>query len=160
MGIYCCPADKLPILGHNVQRVRSYALNGMMGKNAEPGGFNPAGWVHPGIPEHRKFADVQRPGPSGASFFIDQQSDPDPVKCSVNDGYCGIDFGKKGPVWPDLTGSRHGNGGQLSFSDGHAQRLKWLEPTTRGLNTLNATTKDRDQDIGQIWRTTYPPENW
>ena len=143
-----------------MQRVRSYSLNCMMGKNAELGGFDPSGWVHPGIPEHLRFSDVRNPGPSGASFFIDEQSDPEPSRCSINDGYIGIDYAKKGPVWPDLTGSRHGNCGQLSFSDGHVQKLRWQEPTTRGLNAANATTKIRDRDIEQIWKTTYPPAEW
>src|SRR2546426_6840705 len=147
--IYRCPADKIPVNGGNVQRVRSYSLNGMMGDNADPAGINGGMWVHPGIREHLKLTEVINPGPSGASFFIDEQSDPDPMKCSVNDGYLGIDFSKKGPVWPDLTGSRHGNGGQISFADGHAQRLRWLEPTTRYL-VLNAVTKYRDRDIEQM----------
>src|SRR5437899_2886962 len=50
--IYRCPADKLPVNGANVQRVRSYSLNEMMGDNAEPGGINGGLWVHPGIKEH------------------------------------------------------------------------------------------------------------
>lgn len=160
VAIYRCPADKLPVQGQDVQRVRSYSLNGMMGSNAEPGNFNPGQWVHPGIREHLKFSNVKNPGPSAASFFIDEQSDPDPAKCSINDGYIGIDYAKKGPIWPDLTGSRHGNCAQLSFSDGHSQQLKWREPTTRQLNAANATTKFRDRDIEQIWKTTYPPEQW
>jgi prepilin-type N-terminal cleavage/methylation domain-containing protein len=160
VAIYCCPADKFPVLGTTVQRVRSYSLNGMMGQNPEPGGFDPSAWVHPGIPEHRKLSDVRNPGPSWASFFFDEQSDPDPAKCSIDDGYMGIDSGKKGPVWPNLTGSRHGNAGQLSFSDGRAQRIKWLKPTTRWLNSATATTKPRDRDIEQIWKTTYPAEQW
>jgi prepilin-type N-terminal cleavage/methylation domain-containing protein/prepilin-type processing-associated H-X9-DG protein len=160
VAIYRCPADKLPIQGQSRQRVRSFSLNCMMGKNAEPNGFDPAMWVHPGIPEHLKLADVRNPSPSKASFFIDEQSDPDPAKCSINDGYIGIDFAKKGPVWPDLTGSRHGNCAQLSFADGHVQVLKWREPTTRWLNAANATTKFRDKDIEQIWETTYPVEEW
>jgi len=157
--IYRCPADKLPVNGANVHRVRSYSLNEMMGDNAEPGGINGGLWVHPGIKEHLKFTDVINPVPSSASFLVDEQSDPDPAKCSVNDWCLGIDFAKKGPVWPDLTGSRHGNAAQLSFADGHAQRLPWLEPTTRYLK-LGASTKYRDRDIEQIWKTTYQAEQW
>jgi prepilin-type N-terminal cleavage/methylation domain-containing protein/prepilin-type processing-associated H-X9-DG protein len=158
-GIYRCPADKLPVAGSSVLRVRNYSINCMMGNNLDPTGFDPGTFIHPNRPEHRKLTDVKNPGPSNASFFFDEQSDPDPNQCSLNDGYLGIDFGKKGPVWPDLTGSRHGNGGQISYADGHAQRLKWLEPTTRYLK-LGASTKSRDRDIEQIWKTTYPPELW
>lgn len=159
--IYRCPADKLPVNGTATQRVRSYSLNCMMGNNVEPGRFDPTGLIHPGFRENRKFTDIKNPGPSAASFFIDEQSHPEPAKCSVNDGYIGIDFLKKGPVWPDLTGSRHGNFGVLSFADGHVQSLKWLESTTRYLVAgPTASTKFRDRDIEQIWKTTYPPELW
>ena len=117
VGIYRCPADTLPPNGSTVPRVRDYSLNGMMGNNAEPSGFNAGNIVHPGIKEHLKFGDVLNPGPSKASFFFDEQADSNPSTCSVNDGYLGIDSGKKGSVWPDMVGSRHGNFGQLSFAD-------------------------------------------
>jgi prepilin-type N-terminal cleavage/methylation domain-containing protein/prepilin-type processing-associated H-X9-DG protein len=158
-GIYRCPADKVPVNGTAILRVRNYSLNGMMGANSAPGVFDAASIVHPGVPEHLTFTAVTDPAPSNASFLLDEQSDPDPNKCSLNDGYLGIDFGKKGPVWPDLTGSRHGNYAQLSFADGHAQKLRWLEGTTRFLK-LGASTKFRDRDIEQIWKTTYPSQLW
>ncbi len=161
VGIYRCPADTQLPNGSTVPRVRDYSLNGMMGSNAEPGGFNAGNIVHPGIMEHLKFTDVLNPGPSKASFFFDEQADPNPSTCSVNDGYLGIDSGKKGPVWPDMVGSRHGNFGQLSFTDGHAQRLKWLEPTTQFLKAgPTAVTVYKDKDIEQIWKTTYPEDQW
>lgn len=161
VAIYQCPSDRIPTAGSKSPRVRSYSLNGMMGNNAEPGNFDPSGVVHPGFRENRKFTDIKNPPPSSASFLIDEQSNPDPAKCSVNDGYIGIDFGKKGPAWPDLTGSRHGNFGLMSFADGHVQSLKWLEPTTRYLVAgPTATTKLKDRDIEQIWKTTYPSELW
>lgn len=160
VDIYRCPADKVLVKGVSVQRVRSYSLNGMMGKNAEPGNFDPSVWVHPNIPEHRKFSDVVRPGPANASFFIDEQSHPDAAECSVNDGYLGIDWAKKGPAWPDLPSSRHGNFGHASYVDGHAQPWKWREPTTSSLTVRNASTKYRDRDIQQIWSSTYPEDLW
>jgi len=133
VDIYRCPADKLPVNGTAAQRVRSYSLNCMMGNNNEPGRFYQGPLIHPGFTENRKLSDVQNPPPTSASFFIDEQSDPVPVNCSINDSYIGLDFGKKRPVWPDLTGSRHGNFGVMSFADGHVQSLKWLEPATRFL---------------------------
>jgi prepilin-type N-terminal cleavage/methylation domain-containing protein/prepilin-type processing-associated H-X9-DG protein len=159
VDIYRCPADVIPVNGSSTPRVRSYSLNGMMGDNAAPGGFNAGLIVHPGFPEHKKLIEIINPSPSQASFLLDEQSDPDPSKCSLNDGYLGIDFVKKGPVWPDLVGSRHGNAGQMSFADGRAQRMKWLEPSTRFLK-LGAVTKARDRDIEQIWKTTYPADLW
>lgn len=160
VDIYRCPADKLVISGGTVPRVRSFSLNCMMGNNYEPGRFNPGPMIHPGFPENRKFSQIKNPSPAIASFFIDEQSHPERVKCSINDGYIGIDFGKKGPVWPDLTGSRHGNFGQYSAADGHVDRWKWLEPTTRYLNAQTATTKFKDRDMEQVWKTTYPADLW
>jgi len=159
--IYRCPSDRLPVNGSTAPRVRGYSLNCMMGNNVEPGRFDPSNLIHPGFRENRKLTDIKNPNPSSASFFIDEQSHPEQSKCSINDGYIGIDFLKKGPVWPDMTGSRHGNFGLMSFADGHVQQLKWLEPTTRYLVAgPTATTKPRDRDIEQIWKTTYPPELW
>jgi len=160
VGIYNCPADKLPVAGSSSRRVRSYSLNGMMGNNAQPGQYNPAPTVHPGFPENVKFTNIRNPGPSAASFFIDEQSHPSTTKCSVNDGYIGIDFGKKGPDWPDLAGSRHGNFGQFSCADGHVQKWKWFESSTRFLTIGNSSTRFKDRDIEQVWKTTYPPELW
>ena len=157
--IYRCPADKLPMNGTSVQRVRSYALNGMMGKNNEPGGVDAAGVIHPGIPETLKLTNVRNPNPTAASFFIDEQSDPSSAKCSIDDGYFAVDYAKKGPVWPNIPASRHGNGGQLSFADGHAQRWSWREPTTRTL-CYPASTKFKDRDLEQLWKSTYPAEQW
>jgi prepilin-type N-terminal cleavage/methylation domain-containing protein/prepilin-type processing-associated H-X9-DG protein len=161
IGIYRCPADNTFPAGFSGERVRDFSLNGMMGSNAEPGGFNAGNIVHPGIPEHLKLTEVVNPGPSQASFFFDEQADPKAVNCSVNDGYLGIDSGKKGPVWPDMVGSRHGNFGQLSYADGHAQKMNWLEPTTQFLKAgATAVTKFKDRDIEQIWKTTYPEDQW
>jgi prepilin-type processing-associated H-X9-DG protein len=165
VGVYRCAADIRFPNGSKSERVRNYSLNGMMGSNADPtpGAINPANIIHPGVQEHLKFTDVINPSPSRASFFFDEQADPDPNYCSLNDGYLGIDFGKKGPVWPDLVGSRHGNFAQLSYADGHADKLKWLEPTTqylRGGALGAASTVFHDRDIQQIWLTTYPENQW
>jgi len=161
LGIYRCPADNTFPTGSTGERVRDFSLNGMMGSNQEPGGFDAANIIHPGIQEHLKFTDVVNPGPARASFFWDEQADSNPSTCSVNDGYLGIDFGKKGPVWPDLVGSRHGNFGQLSYADGHATKMNWLEPTTQFLKAgPTATTVYHDRDIEQVWKTTYPEDQW
>jgi hypothetical protein len=149
----------VPLAATSVQRVRSYSLNCMMGDNDQPGGPNPGGWIHPGILEHRKFANVINPPPTGASFFLDEQSDPNPALCSVNDGYFSIASNLKGPVWPDIPASRHGNFGHFSCADGHVQGWKWFEPTTPSLKN-HAQTIARDRDIEQMWITTYPPEQW
>jgi len=159
--IYRCPADKVSFNNTSGQRVRSYAVNGMMGDNR-----NSASDVHPGVRENLRFTDVQRPGPSAASLFVDEQADAIPSLSSIDDGYYAIELGSKGPNWRNIPASRHGNGGQLSFADSHAERLKWREPTTRTLRgngrsgATAAVTKFRDRDLEQLWKSTYPPEGW
>jgi prepilin-type N-terminal cleavage/methylation domain-containing protein/prepilin-type processing-associated H-X9-DG protein len=161
-GIYRCPADKYPVKGGTGLRVRSYSLNGMMGDN---GGVTD---VHPGIKEYRKLSEIKNPSPSMASFFFDEQSDPNYSLCSIDDGYYAIESATQrlSGNWRNLPASRHGNGGQISFADGHAQKLKWLEGTTQHLkgssrgSNVAAHTKANDRDLQQLYFSTYPPEGW
>ena len=152
--IYQCPSDKLGIKigGRSVLRVRSVSLNGMMGENTD---WVPAS-VHPGIPESRRFSDVADPGPSSANFFIDEQSDPIPSLCSIDDGYFAVDSFQS-DTWRNPPASRHGNGGVLSFADGHAELWRWVEPTTRRLRgPYPAAHKPTDADLIRLKRATYP----
>jgi len=158
--VYRCPADKIGFNNTSGLRVRSYSMNGMMGDN-----LGTAADVHPGIPENKRFSNVRNPGPSQASLLIDEQADPTPSLSSIDDGYYAVEYAGKGPAWRNIPASRHGNGGQLSFADGHAQRLKWLEPTTQSLrgngrSGAAAVTKFKDRDLEQLWKSTYPPELW
>jgi len=150
--IYRCPSDKFPLRGRNVVRVRSYSLNGMMGENTD---WVPAS-VHPGIPENRKFTDVKDPGPSSANFFVDEQSDPNPSLCSIDDGYFAVDSFQSA-TWRNPPASRHGNGGVLSFSDGHAELWRWVETKTRLLKgPYPAATRPIDRDLIRLKKATYP----
>jgi prepilin-type N-terminal cleavage/methylation domain-containing protein/prepilin-type processing-associated H-X9-DG protein len=159
--IYRCPADKISFNNVAGLRVRSYSANGMMGDNR-----GTALDVHPGIKENLRFADVRHPGPALASYFIDEQSDPTPARSSIDDGYYAVESANKGPGWRNIPASRHGNGGQMSFADGHAERLKWREPTTRSLKGNGRTggvqpqTKFKDRDLEQMWKSTYPAAGW
>jgi len=122
--------------------------------------------VHPGVAENLRFTSVRNPGPTAASLFIDEQADAIPALSSIDDGYYAIEFASKGPSWRNIPASRHGNGGQLSFADGHAERFKWREPTTRYLkgnsrsSQTAVSTKFKDRDLEQLWKSTYPPEGW
>ena len=145
--IYRCPSDKLPfkIAGKSVIRVRSVSLNGMMGENTD---CVPAS-VHPGIPENRKFSDIKDPGSSQANFFVDENAD------SIDDGYFAVDSWQS-TYWRNTIASRHGNGGLLSFADGHAELWRWLEAKTRLLKGLNAATTPNDRDLRRLKEATYP----
>jgi len=157
--IYRCPSDKFPLRGRSVVRVRSISLNGMMGENTD---WVPAS-VHPDItnptrpiPENKKFSDVKDPGPSQANFFVDEQSDPNPALCSIDDGYFAVDSFQS-TTWRNPPASRHGNGGVLSFADGHAELWKWIEGKTRTLKgPYPPATRPIDRDLIRLKRATYP----
>jgi prepilin-type N-terminal cleavage/methylation domain-containing protein/prepilin-type processing-associated H-X9-DG protein len=173
-GIYRCPGDSDFIPGQTQPRVRTYSMNGMMGDNlgsvnGSPvhGNSGQAGYIM----ENKKFAAVHAPGPSDASFFMDEQSGPaasqDPNlvgSSSIDDGYFAVDSGGTAPSgtsfssskWRNVLSSRHGNMGQMSFADGHAGRMKWLLPNTKTLHGVNADTKIiNNADKKQIWLSTY-----
>jgi prepilin-type N-terminal cleavage/methylation domain-containing protein/prepilin-type processing-associated H-X9-DG protein len=161
-AIYRCPADKYSIAGGSGLRVRSYSLNGMMGNNGAVTD------VHPNIPSNLKFSDIRTPEPSSASFFFDEQSDPNTSLCSIDDGYYAIESNspKLTGNWRNLPASRHGDAGQISYADGHAQRMKWLEQSTHTLRGNSrsggyaAHTKAFDKDLQQLYLTTYPAQGW
>lgn len=154
-AIYRCPSAK-EVSGSGLPRVRNYSINGMMGDNRES-----TSDVHVGIPENKKMSTVQNPGPSTASYFIDEQAGPVDGKSSdtsIDDGYYAVNFQSTGQVWRNVPSSKHGNYGQLSYADGHVGILKWVEPKTRyleGLITHNSSGKFKDRDLHQIWSTTY-----
>jgi prepilin-type processing-associated H-X9-DG protein len=113
--------------------------------------------VHPGIQENLKLTSIRDPGPSAASFFVDEQSDPSlPSNSSIDDGYYAINYGDTGQTWRNVPASRHGNYGQFSFADGHAGKMKWLEPKTRTLKGRAASSGVfKDRDLHQVWSSTY-----
>ena len=160
LGIYQCPGDKDLLAGAKTPRVRNYSLNGMMGANE---GFGAD--VHPGIKENTKLASVHNPGPANASFFIDEQSSAgiEDNQTSIDDGFYAVDSGGPGSassyssaIWRNVVSSRHGNYGQMSFADAHAEHLKWREPDTAYLQGVNAVSKEiNNRDKHNMWLTTY-----
>jgi prepilin-type processing-associated H-X9-DG protein len=116
---------------------------------------------------------VLNPGPSDASFFFDEQSSsanvqtPTPASgnkaTSIDDGYFAVDDASTHSYhayndahWRNVLSSRHGNFGQLSYADGHAGKMKWLEGDTKNLQGVDALSKEiNNRDKRQLWMTTY-----
>jgi prepilin-type processing-associated H-X9-DG protein len=163
-GIYRCPADHDAVVVSGTkpaERVRSYSVSGMMGDNLT------ATDVHTGIKENYRFTDVRDPAPSASSLFWEEQASASPAATSIDDGYFAIDYTDYGPSWRNVPGSRHGDHGQLSYADGHAQVMKWLRPTTQTIvvnsqsgSEVYANTVYLDIDLEQVWKTMYPWEKW
>jgi prepilin-type N-terminal cleavage/methylation domain-containing protein/prepilin-type processing-associated H-X9-DG protein len=164
-GIYRCPGDKVEVNGKNVQRIRSYSMNGMLGDN-----LGTTVNVHPGLLEHKKFTDVLDPSPAAASFFVDEQTDPIRDYCSIDDGYFAVNLGTRGSPrtqWRNIPASRHGNAGLFSYVDGHAEKMKWLEGKTHTLRFDAASqpsgtvgTLPFDRDFQRLWMSTYSASLW
>ena len=159
LGIYQCPGDKDLIAGAGGPRVRDYSLNCMMGENE---GFGAD--VHPGILENKILGGIIAPGPATASFFVDEQSSASTLstQTSIDDGFFAVDSGNgsmtpwNSQLWRNVPASRHGNYTQLSFADGHIDKLKWTLPDTQFLKGLNANSAEfNNADRRQLWLTTY-----
>jgi len=153
---YRCPADQVVIVGMGgAPRARSYSLNCMMGNNNDPGGAGNE--VHAGIAENTKFSSIHNPSPSSAMFFVDEQGGNTTVTTSIDDGYYAVNFSDKGQTWRNVPASRHGNFGQFSFADGHADIIKWREPKTQFMQGIKANSGFfGDADLYRIWLATYP----
>lgn len=159
-GIYRCPADTDQVPVANAPRVRDYSMNCMMGDNA---GFGAD--VHPGITENLKLSSVRTPGPSSASLFIEEQSSASdqPNQVSIDDGYFAVDSGGAGSasgyssaIWRNSPSSRHGDYGQMSFADGHAEHMRWVVGSTKTLKGIYANSGViNNPDRKQIWLSTY-----
>jgi prepilin-type N-terminal cleavage/methylation domain-containing protein/prepilin-type processing-associated H-X9-DG protein len=162
INIYRCPADKIPLAGRIVPRVRSYSLSGMMGINNDWAATS----VHPNIRENRKFSDVKNPGPSKAFFLVDEQSDAKDLSgydsmSSIDDGYFAVNSTTGPTEWQNTLSSRHGGGATLSFSDGHVEKWKYREPKTRYLKGVNAAgTPPLDRDLARLKEASFPPGSY
>lgn len=149
--IYRCPADRQPVQGAGVLRVRDYSLNGMMGEND----VSTRNLVHGGSVENLKFTLVQDPNPSAAMFFVDEQAtaSTSSAQTSVDDGYFAVNL--TGNTWQNAPGSRHGNGGMFSLADGHVEFWKWREAITQHARGWYVATVANDRDLRRAKEATY-----
>jgi prepilin-type N-terminal cleavage/methylation domain-containing protein/prepilin-type processing-associated H-X9-DG protein len=147
--IYRCPSDIAYKQGlKNIIRVRSFSMSGRMGGDKACCDF-----VNPGVSFFLKTSDINSPSPSQAFVFVDEDKD------SIDDGFFAVQA--KVPntgYWQNTAASRHGNGGILSFADGHSENWRWVEPTTAKLHGVNGQTKKGDRDLERFRLATYVPD--
>jgi prepilin-type processing-associated H-X9-DG protein len=123
VGIFKCPADKIPSLVG--PRVRSISMNGFVGGTAEQTVY--------GYTTYRlylKETDFVAPGPSKTWIFVDEHPD------SINDGLFGMQMPTaatwpNAAAWDDVPASYHNGACGFSFADGHAEVHKWMDPQTK-----------------------------
>jgi len=118
LGIYKCPSDKSTVnvgRGKILPRIRSVAMNGNM---------NGSSWYTAEIPgwwTYRKYSDIDNP--ALRFVFLDEREE------GIDDGYFLV-FLNRRISWGNLPAIYHNGAGGLSFSDGHAEIKKWLDPDT------------------------------
>jgi prepilin-type N-terminal cleavage/methylation domain-containing protein len=135
LAVYQCPTDygnRLApgeLYGGNVYpHPRSYSMNCWLnpfpGKDAYSIGIGgPTAAVI-----FRKATDFAiNPGPSMTFCLIDEN------EWSINDGYFAGSPGDPNH-WIDVSSTRHGNAGALSFSDGHAEVKVWTDGNVLAAN--------------------------
>ena len=170
--IYHCPSDIIPLTivsGRSIVpliRCRSYSLSGMMGNNGPNSATYEASY-HPGLVSNQTLSLIRNPGPSDAIFFVSESDSPSIPNCSIDDGYF-IDSaegaGENGGLytWGNWPASRHGDGGDFSFADGHAAFHRWMEPTTQNLSQWclgsggGPGTQPKDMDLLWVRQGMYP----
>jgi prepilin-type N-terminal cleavage/methylation domain-containing protein/prepilin-type processing-associated H-X9-DG protein len=160
--IYRCPNDLPEKLGGKwVNRVRTYTMNGRMG-GADPADalvYRPApadtSWVQDPrakeFPPNKKTSDIKRPPPTRANVFVHEHPK------TIEDGY----FAVKGfqNIWQNLPATTHGNGGTVSFADGHVEFWKWLEPETAKRKMWDEPGKKPiDRDLIRFQKATSDPD--
>jgi prepilin-type N-terminal cleavage/methylation domain-containing protein/prepilin-type processing-associated H-X9-DG protein len=110
--VYKCPAD--PNLYKGMPTIRSMSMNC---------------WLNPIVPWnptteiiYRKTGDLKTPGPSNLFVFIDESV------YSIDDGFFVVNL-SPGYVntWVNNPGTYHGDGGGLSYADGHAEIKRWKD---------------------------------
>ena len=154
VSIYKCPADTSTVrdLG-KIPRTRSVAMSMYMNVSPQPGDrwFNDC-W--------HKEAQIRQPGPTKAVVFIDEHEK------SIQQSAFGINapdklwlFGTDKWTWISFPATRHNNGCTLTFADGHAERWRWLEPSTARISSLNAwlvlqpgTSRTVDRDLSRLFQ--------
>ena len=124
IGIYKCPGDTRP--GALGTRVRSVSMNAYMAGYSSDSTIT---GLMAGYQNFQKYSAIISPAaPSDAFVFVDEQAD------SINDGFLlvamannNVSLGQTG-VWYDRPAGYHGQSGNLSFADGHAESRLWHDP--------------------------------
>jgi prepilin-type N-terminal cleavage/methylation domain-containing protein/prepilin-type processing-associated H-X9-DG protein len=123
-AIYRCPtdhavSDQQAALGWSA-RVRSFSMNAMVG---DAGQFSQSG-ANTNNPSYKQFFKVtQVPKPSQIFDFIEEHPN------MIDDGY----FLNKPNFswWIELPASWHHGAANVSFTDGHLETHRWLDPSTK-----------------------------
>ena len=120
--IYHCPADISTIYsltGVKLSQLRNRSYNLSQSVNGDP-----TSWLSLNIPSFKKLSEIHGPNPSQCLTFIDENED------TMMDPHFGMPttfYGNTNQWW-DMPSSRHAQGANLSFADGHVEHWRWNVP--------------------------------
>jgi len=135
--IYRCPSDTSLDTKWKVTRDRSYSIScGMNWTNDNADST-------PGNGSFVKSTSIRSPGPSQALVFIDVSAN----SIDNNEFPC-YNAGDTTYAYWKLPTSRHNNGGDLSFADGHVEHWKWYGPYINAGNQIPDATLGQGQGSG------------
>ena len=154
VAIYKCPSDTSTVrdLGL-IPRTRSVSMSMYMNVGPQPGDrwFNDS-W--------HKTTQIRGPDPSKALVFIDEHEK------SIQQSAFGINspnklwlFGTDQWTWISFPATRHNNGCNMTFADGHAERWRWVEQNTARVSALDSwlvlqpgVRRTVDRDLNRIFQ--------
>jgi type II secretory pathway pseudopilin PulG len=145
-GVFRCPADKsmARISGQLHPRVRSVCMNFYMGA-APQGRADFAGRTDYVFKKSSEFIHLP---PSGGFVLIDTHED------SITTGVFELARTPSLPNtwWLDFPGGRHNRAAVLSFTDGHIEAHKWLDPrTTRAATGTYLWGEQQENNRDVVW---------
>jgi prepilin-type N-terminal cleavage/methylation domain-containing protein len=136
-GIWKCPADPSKVIpssgpyrGQSVARIRSMVMMVWLGGFGGVLNSDPPGVASPPWRLYLKAGDLVDPGPSSTMLFWDERED------AINYGNFFVnmdgfpDHPEKSEFDIDMPASYHNRAGGISFTDGHAEIKKWVDPRT------------------------------
>ena len=126
LASYHCPADRSTITtlsGVQLTQLRWRSYNMSLCINGAPE-FDPYSWSNPTF---KKFTAVKNPEPCKLFVFLDVQED-EIYDCTF--GMPSMQYWGDVQTWWDIPASRHSQGCNLSFADGHVEHWKWRVPKT------------------------------
>ncbi len=126
IGIYHCPSDFSTLEtpdGQPLSQLRWRSYNMSQSVNGDPW-FDTNLWFT--IPNWDKMTEIRQPDPTSIFVFIDEDSGAILDAEFGNPPAGSADYQQN--VWWDLPSSRHNQGGNLSFVDGHVEHWRWAVP--------------------------------
>jgi prepilin-type N-terminal cleavage/methylation domain-containing protein len=128
--LWRCPADRsvVQVGRRSLQRVRTLAMNGWVGGN----GGSPWPYWAKGWRLFLKTTDI--PGPSKTWLLIDQRQDGTNATAEFDVDMTGYPTNATLAQFLDYPGFHHNGGCSLSFTDGHCEHRRWVDPRTTPQN--------------------------